>query len=148
MGQERLQVTDKDRRLLGTWIRAGTTPQRVVRRARIVLLAASGCSRREIARQLGVSVYTVSLWRQRYLAGGPEALLRDAPGRGRKATVIDIAAARVRAMLESPPPSGRWTIRALACATGISRASVHRVLKASEPMCSGEDDDREQGVAR
>lgn len=131
MGQQRLRVTNTDRRLLDGWIRAGTTPQRVARRARIVLLAADGCSGRESARQLGVSTHTVSLWRRRYLSGGPPALLRDAPGRGRKGTVVDAAAARVRALLASPPPARRWTVRALAAAVGVSRASVHRVLKAS-----------------
>jgi transposase len=129
MGQQRLRITDGDRRILSSWIRAGTTPQRVARRARIVLLAADGCSGREIARQLGVSTHTVSLWRRRYLSGGPPALLRDAPGRGRKGTVIDAAAARVRALLASPPPANRWTVRALAAAAGVSRASVHRVIK-------------------
>ena len=74
MGRERLRVTDSDRRLLITWIRAGTTPQRVVRRARIVLIAAEGCSAREIARRLGVSTHTVSLWRQRFQTGGPTVL--------------------------------------------------------------------------
>jgi transposase len=95
-----------------------------------VLLAADGCSGCEIARQLGVSTHTVSLWRRRYLSGGPPALLRDAPGRGRKRTVNGAAAARVRELLASPPPAHRWTVRALAAAVGVSRASVHRVLKA------------------
>lgn len=125
----RLDVSDGDRRLLSNWVRAGTTPQRVARRARIVLLLGDGHSARAIARQLGVSTHTVSLWRRRYAAGGPESLLRDAPGRGRKATVTGYAHARVRALLATPPPDGRWTVRALAAAIGISRASVHRVLK-------------------
>lgn len=129
MERQRLRVADGDRQLLLAWIRAGKTPQRVVRRARIVLLAADGVSGREIARQLGVSTHTVSLWRRRYLSGGPSALLRDAPGRGRKATVINGAAARVRVLLASEPTARRWTVRALASATGISRASVHRALK-------------------
>jgi transposase len=129
MDQERVRVTDHDRRVLGRWIRAGTTPQRVAWRARIVLLAADGCSMREIARRLGVSAHTVSLWRRRFQAGGPEALVRDAPGRGRKPTVTRDVRARMHALLATSPPSGRWTVRALAAAIGASRASVHRVLK-------------------
>jgi hypothetical protein len=42
------------------------------------------------------------------------------------------AHSRVRTLLATPPPAGRWTIRALATAIGISRASVHRVLKAGK----------------
>jgi transposase len=141
MGQKGLRVTDSDRRILSGWIRAGTTPQRVVRRARVVLLAADGCSAREIARRLGVSTHTVSLWRRRYHAGGPPALLRDAPGRGRKATVTATAVARVRALLATSPAAGRWTVRSIATAIGISRASAHRVLKAGN-LALARDGDR------
>jgi predicted DNA binding protein len=35
-------------------------------------------------------------------------------------------------LLATPPPARRWTVRALASAMGISRASVHRVLKTGE----------------
>lgn len=125
-----LYLTDSDRRVLSAWIRAGTTPQRVVRRARIVVLFAEGRSARDVATELGVSTRSVALWRQRFESGGPPALLRDAPGRGRKATVTVHARTQVRALLALPPPAGRWTVRALAAAAGISTASAHRVLKA------------------
>src|SRR5262245_61643423 len=104
MGRQGLRITDGDRELLRTWTRSGTTPQRVVRRARIVLLAADGHSARDIAQRLGVSTHTVSLWRRRFHAGGSTALLRDAPGRGRKVTVTADADARVRALLATPSP--------------------------------------------
>jgi transposase len=139
-GTRGLRATDSDRRLLSAWIRAGKTPQQVVRRARIVLLAADGCSGREIARRLDVSTHTVSLWRRRYERGGPAALLRDAPGRGRKVTVTETAGARVRTLLSTPPPARRWTVRALASAMGISRASVHRVLKTGKLTLTSDRD--------
>jgi hypothetical protein len=37
-----LPLTVKDRRVLETWVRARSTPQQVVKRARIILLAAEG----------------------------------------------------------------------------------------------------------
>jgi hypothetical protein len=74
----------------------------------------------------------VSLWRRRFQTGGSLALRRDAPGRGRKVTVTANADSRLRTLLATPPPAGRWTVRSLAIAMGISRASVHRVLKASK----------------
>ncbi len=138
-------ISDAHRRVLIGWIRAGTTPQRVVRRARIVLLTDEGLSAREIARRLGVSTHTVSLWRRRFPAGGPEAIARDAPGRGRKAAAH--AHARVRALLATPPASGRWTVRALATAAGISRASAHRALKTRRRTArvDGDDEDWDLG---
>ena len=132
MGRQGIRITDGDRQLLRAWILAGTTPQRIVRRAQIVLLATEGCSSREIASRLGVSTHTVSLWRRRFQTGGSLALTRDAPGRGRKVTVTANADSRLRTLLATPPPAGRWTVRSLATAMGISRASVHRVLKASK----------------
>lgn len=125
-----LHLSEADRRLLTVWIRAGKTPQRVARRARILLLLADGHSLRDVAARLAVSTRTVTVWKRRFDAGGPGALLRDAPGRGRKASVTAAASGQLRALLAMPPPSGRWTVRTLAAATGISAASVHRALKA------------------
>jgi transposase len=136
-----LSIRDNDRKLLINWVRAGTTPQRIARRARIVLLSAEGHSAREIARRLGVSTHTVGLWRRRFASGGPSVLQRDASGRGRKVSVTADAHTRVRALLATPPPRGRWTIRALAATLGISRASVHRVLKASRLTLVTDNDD-------
>ena len=127
-----LHLTDADRRLLIGWSRAGKTPQRVARRARVVLLLADGRSTRAVAASLGVSTRSVALWKRRFMEGGPGALLRDAPGRGRKASVAVVARARLRALLAMPPPTRRWTVRALAAAASISAATVHRVIKADE----------------
>ncbi len=124
-----MNISDADRELLVSWVCAAATPQRVARRARIVLLAADGHSAREITWRLGVSTHTVGLWKRRFQAGGPSVLHHDAPGRGRRPTVTLEASARLRTLLAAAPPVGRWTVRALANATGISRASVHRALK-------------------
>jgi len=145
MGRQGLRVTESDRDLLGTWTRSGATPQRVARRARIVLLTAEGYSARDIAQRLGVSTHTVSLWRRRFQTGGAAALQRDAPGRGRKVTVTADADARMRTLLASPPPGLRWTVRSLATAMGISRASMHRVLKAGKLTLVSERDRDEEG---
>jgi transposase len=133
MNRQSLDVSDSDRRLLMSWARAGTTPQRVVTRANIVLLAAQGEAVRAIAELLGVNPRTVVLWRRRYATEGPGTLWRDAPGRGRKRTIASDAAPHLRSLLKSAPPNGgRWSVRRLAQITGLSRSSVHRLLAASE----------------
>lgn len=127
-------VPAADARILESWIRGRTTPQRVAMRSRVVLLAARGFSNRQIGRSLEISASTAALWRRRYEQHGPQALLRDASGRGAKATIPDDARARLRELHAREAPDGRrWTIRGLAAATGISRASVHRLLQACEP---------------
>lgn len=130
-----LKVSDVERRLLNSWVAAGTTPQRVVRRARIVLLAAEGLSIRQTAERLLVALRTAMLWRRRFEEEGAETLWRDAPGRGRRPTALADGASRVQALLATPPVGGgRWTIRALSAATGLSRASVHRIVRAMQTI--------------
>lgn len=79
-----VRVASEDRRSLERWVRAGTTPQRLVLRSRIVLLLADGMSSRAAARALGVSRHTVDLWRKRFEDGGCHALVSDKLGRGRR----------------------------------------------------------------
>ena len=125
-----LHISEDDQQVLRLWIRAGTTPQRVARRARIVLLAAEGRSSRTIAQILNVSPRTALLWRRRYQIGGVAALRRDAPGRGRKPQTLLDAVLRARRLLENPPANGhRWTIRRLAATLGLSRGTTHRVVR-------------------
>lgn len=127
---EPIVVTREDRAVLERWIRTGSTPQRVVTRARIVLLSTASLSNRTIASRLSISAHTVQLWRERYQAGGTAALRQDAPGRGRKTTLRAEAIARVQALLSAPREDGRkWTVRDLAHAAGISRAMADRLRR-------------------
>jgi transposase len=79
-----IELPGHDRETLERWIAAGTTPQRVVIRSRIVLLTWKGLTSRLIAAQLGITRKTVDLWCKRYLQGGCNALTHDRVGRGRK----------------------------------------------------------------
>src|SRR6516165_10528735 len=59
-------------------------PAGLVRRAKIILLSASGKTNREVARQLETSKVTVSLWRCRFLKHGLSGLYEELrPGRPR-----------------------------------------------------------------
>ena len=73
---EALEVFPEQRRTLESWVRAHNTPQSIVLRAKIVLLAADGWSNVQVARQVGTSRPTVILWRHRFLQGGPNARMR------------------------------------------------------------------------
>lgn len=72
---------------LERWVRAPTTPQRVVRRSCIVLMALDLIPDHLIAQRLAVSRPTIRLWTKRFAERGAVALLRDAPGRGRRRSV-------------------------------------------------------------
>ena len=58
------------------------TPQKVVWRARIVLLSADRVGVMAITRSVGKSKVTVSRWQERYLAKGIAGLRRDGRDRG------------------------------------------------------------------
>lgn len=55
---------------LGQWIRAGSTPQQVVLRARIILSATQGGTDQQIARELKVQRRSAALWRRRVCEQG------------------------------------------------------------------------------
>jgi transposase len=63
-----------------------SSPQKLVLRARIAVLAAEGWDNKRIASELHASHVTVGLWRQRVVDGGL-AGLEEAPRPGRPRTV-------------------------------------------------------------
>jgi transposase len=95
-------------------VRAPHTPQKIVRRARIALLAAEGKDNQQIAVELGTSHVTVGQWRQRVLDSGL-AGLQEAIRPGRPKT---LPAAKLQTVLNEVvrPPKGqaRWSCRSLA----------------------------------
>jgi transposase len=128
-----------DRATLEARVRAPTTAQRDVLRARIVLLAADGFSTRAIARQLGTMPRPVSLWRGRYAREGLSGLAERA-GRGRKPVYGEETGRRILAQIDQPVPSGyaRWTAPLIAEQLGdVHEQQVWRFLRASKIDLSG-----------
>src|ERR671910_3559965 len=132
-------VSAEERTALETWVRAPTTEQRLVERARIVLLAADGWASRAIAREVGCARGVVSRWRMRFaerrLAG-----LADAPRSGKPKTYGEAADRRILALLDRPPPAGfaRWTAPLLATGLGdVSDQYIWRFLRAQRIDLAG-----------
>ena len=67
---EQISISAADRERLERLVRDRNTPQKVVWRARIVLLASDGLTAVAIAAAVGKSVLTVRRWRRRYTAKG------------------------------------------------------------------------------
>lgn len=114
---------------LQEWLRAGSTPQQVVWRCRIILAAAQGRQDRQIARELKVSRTTAALWRQRVRVQGIGCVWEIAPGRGRKARhdPQKIAAALTATLHQRPAGATHWSTRTLAHAQGLSKSTIHRL---------------------
>jgi transposase len=123
-----LIVGDADRHALAAAVRAATSEQRAVTRARIVLRSAEGAPIERIAAELGVAIMTVKLWRRRYAAAGL-AGLADAPRPGHPPTYTREDRDRLVALTLGPPPEGttHWSVRRMAQRTGMSPSTVHRI---------------------
>ena len=115
-------------------VKDGNTAQKLVRRARIVLLCADGFGTVAVARRLQTSQPTVRLWRERYRTRGVAGLLKDAsrpPGK------TPVPPARIKEIVEMtlhtrPPKGTHWSVRTMAKATGLSHTTVQRIWKAHD----------------
>jgi putative transposase len=106
-------------------------PHGLVVRAKIVLMAAEGQSNTAIAERLRLTKPTVGIWRQRYIDHGIQGL-HDELKPGRPRTISDEKVALlVRKTLNTKPKDGtHWSVRTIAQATRLSRATVHRIWSA------------------
>lgn len=91
MGKKTTTITlsNDDRLYLEAQTRARTIQAQTVNRARILLLKAEGASIDSIADKVGMNRKSVMLCINKYLEGGVENALFDAPGRGRNAEITD-----------------------------------------------------------
>jgi len=122
-----------DRAVLEGWVRARTTPRRMVERARIVLASAAGKSGDAICAAIGVSRPTVTLWLDRYDDGGAAALTADRPRSGRPKTITaEREAEIVDQTLHGTPPDGgtHWSTRLMAKQVGLDSTTIGRIWRA------------------
>jgi transposase len=126
-----LTLDANQRRRLEFLVRAGNTPQKLVQRARIILLAAAGRPNAAIAREVGMSRPTVLLWRERFARGGVPGLSYEKPRPGRKPAIgPDKIKAVVDATLQTTPPAAtHWSVRKMAKAQGLGRTTIHRIWR-------------------
>lgn len=102
----------------------------MVERARIVLACLEGKEIQQVAREMGVSIPTVSKWRRRFAQDGVRGL-HDLPRSGKPARYGAAFRDHVLALLEQTPPAGmaRWDGRAVAEKLGASVHAVWRLLR-------------------
>jgi transposase len=125
-----IEVTKEARETLLKWKRSPTMPQKLVRRADIVLAVAEGLNNKAISERGLGSVQTVCLWRKRYAEYGIEGLQDEPkPGRPRKIGQDKIAEIVTKTLT---PPEGmtHWSARRLAEQVKVGKSTVHRIWQA------------------
>jgi transposase len=130
--ESRVRLPPEDRAELEGWMAGRNTPQKLVWRARIVVMWADGAGVTEIVRATGKTKRTAYRWRDRYLQRGIEGLQRDASRPGRKKPLDAATIERVVHMTlhEKPLAGTHWSARKLARAVGLSHTSVQRIWAA------------------
>jgi hypothetical protein len=116
-----ISLTDDQRPILDTLIRAGSAPARTHTRARLLLLLnrnqAAPCTDEAIAHALRCHRHTVGNVRRRFMTAGLQAALshKPLPPRTPKKLTGEVEA-QLMALACSAPPEGqqRWTLRLLA----------------------------------
>lgn len=133
-----IHLTARQMTLLQRIIRRHSAPQRLVRRAEIILRASEGLPNAHIARQLGLARARVQIWRGRWLAAGArlraaettdstdkqllltiEQVLADearpgAPAKFAPEEVVQIVALSCEPPADSGRPISHWSVRELA----------------------------------
>ncbi len=128
----RIELKEEDKAELERIVRAPATEQRVVLRARIVLLTGEGAGTGGICEQLATTTSTVTLWRNRYEGEGVAGLLKDAHRSGRRPRITKAQVAEVLRQTQQEKPAGatHWSTRTLAPVVGLSPATVGRIWRA------------------
>src|SRR6266581_1993562 len=134
----RVQLTARQRACLEQIVRRQTSPQRLVRRAKMLLALETGAKECHVMRQMHLKRGTVRVWRQRWLAFAPKlaqleadessdktlctmivAALTDHPRPGTPATftaeqIVQIVAIACEDPTDSGRPVSHWTPREVA----------------------------------
>ena len=128
-----LYVGPSDRATLERLVADGKTPQKLAKRASIVLLSGRGAGTNAICREARVTKPTVWRWQKAYMEGGVERLLKDKgkgphAGKPRISEAVRLAIVR-RTAQEKPANATHWSARMLAEEMGVGHTTVQRVWK-------------------
>lgn len=124
-----LPLDPSQKSLLVSLARAGSTPQSVARKCKVVLLAADGVPNNLIARQTGLSRPTVIAIRAAFTSGGiDEIRRRQTRRRSRRVRTPELEQRILDTTLQTRPPDAtHWSVRTLARQLGVSRTMVHEI---------------------
>ncbi len=122
-----VNLSEAERQGLEKLVKAHSTPQQIVVRARIILTASQGLNNEQVGRALHVGVDMVRQWRQRWLAGeaipltelSVEERLHDLPRAGKPSALSADQLCQITALAcekpeQSERPISHWSGREIA----------------------------------
>ncbi|WP_213780734.1 IS630 family transposase [Caballeronia sp. dw_276] len=124
-----ISVSTLEREQLLSMSRSRSLPHSLVRRAKIIVMAADGHTSQEIALRCEVTPPAITNWKKRFVAQRLAGLHDEArPGRPRTHDDEVVAELLARVLHEKPDGATHWSVRSAATQTGISKSSVARYL--------------------
>src|SRR5712691_7526733 len=110
----------------------GNERQKIVKRARIVLLTAQGHGVMAIMRAVGVSKTTVWRWQDYFVEAGIAGLIKGRSKPPGKKPIADAIKLKIieKTVKEHPANATHWSVRMMAEEMGISHTSVQRIWNA------------------
>src|SRR6516225_2010674 len=124
-------LDEPEKQALAALTRKHGAPQSLAVRARIVLAAANGLTKKEIAAKLDICAHTAGVWRMRFARDRLDGLYDEPrPGAPREIGDDEIAAT-IRKTLETPPKGAtHWSLRTMGREIGHAPSTVHRIWQA------------------
>ena len=128
-----IELTESEVHTLMGWSRGRRTPTRLMKRAKIVLMAAEGEQNKTIAELLGIDRRQASRWRRRFIEKRLAGIEKDLARGGRTPRKRKhMAPLIIETTTQSKPSNAtHWSVRTLAQKLGIDKSMVHRVWQAS-----------------
>jgi transposase len=110
----------------------GNEPQKIVKRAKIVLMTADGAGVMAIMRAVGVSKTTVWRWQDYFVEAGIAGLIKGRSKPPGKKPIADAIKLKIieKTVKEHPANATHWSVRMMAEEMGISHTSVQRIWNA------------------
>src|SRR5713226_3235934 len=132
MKQAAFVLRARDRTELEGILRDGNVPQKIVKRAKIVLMTADGAGVMAIMRVVGVSKTTVWRWQDYFVEAGVAGLVRGRSKPPGKKPIADAIKLEIieKTVKERPANATHWSVRMMAEEIGISHTSVQRIWNA------------------
>ncbi|HTW80766.1 MAG TPA: IS630 family transposase [Terracidiphilus sp.] len=124
-----LTIDEGQKRQLESLLRTGATPQKIVRRCQVILLASQGVANHSIALQTGLSRPTVLATRAAFAQQGTAGICAPQKrNRSRRILTPELEQMILDTTLKTRPAGAtHWSTRVLAAKLGVSRMMVERV---------------------
>ena len=129
--QREIVLAPWDRAELEQIVADGNARQKIVKRARIVLMTAEGLGVVAIMRAVGVSKTSVWRWQDYFVEAGVTGLVKGRSKPPGTKPIADAIKLRIveKTVKERPVNATHWSVRTMAAEMGISHTSVQRIWK-------------------